>query len=286
MAGRFSGPGQPYEGLVRKTSQGFKWTGEVRLIEKDLEAPLRWKKPCRVFVNSMSDLFHEAVPDAWIDRIFAVMALAPQHTFQILTKRPERMRAYFACSIDEGRRVVLTGARIQAAIWTHSASWPLSNVWLGVSCENQDTADERLPWLLKTPAAVRFVSAEPLLGSVDLTRLREPELSKIDDRMRFSALCKKARWSYYGHGLDWVIIGGESGPRARECDVAWIRSIVQQCHADGVAVFCKQLGTVWANAHHAHDTHGASMDDWPADLRIQDFPSVSGESVTSALSHL
>jgi protein gp37 len=146
----------------------------VRLHPERLTAPLHWRKPRRVFVNSMSDLFHEQVPDEFIDRVFAVMALTPQHTYQVLTKRPERMREYLT-SPRHGEPVEtfveLEKDRISTEAWglgQFLGAWPLPNVWLGVSCEDQRRADERIPLLLQTPAAVRFISAEPLLGPIDL----------------------------------------------------------------------------------------------------------------------
>jgi len=162
FATRFAKEGEPYEGLAYRNSSGAHWTGKVEFIEKHLTDALRWRKPARVFVNSMSDLFHESIPDEWIDKIFAVMAYAPQHVFQVLTKRPERMLSYLSCR--EGRRVVIDGL---GAIWTHTVSWPLPNVHLGVSAEDQKTANERIPLLRETPAAVRWVSAEPLIGPID-----------------------------------------------------------------------------------------------------------------------
>jgi protein gp37 len=153
----------------------------LKLHEGRLEQPLRWRKPKRIFVNSLSDLFHADVPDAFIDRVFAVMALCPQHTFQVLTKRPERMRAYFESKTEERRdgriRQLDLQERIDDAAGEFGAChanlddrWPLPNVWLGVSVENQHFADERIPLLLQTQAAVRFISAEPLLGPVDLSK--------------------------------------------------------------------------------------------------------------------
>jgi len=231
---------------------------DVQCHEDRLAQPLSWRKPRRVFVNSMSDLFHEDVPDAFIDRVFAVMALAPQHTFQILTKRAERMREYFG-AMTFGQSVISEPSaykRIVAAMdmpsWLPAGrrflrvpeNWPLPNVWLGVSVENQRFADERIPLLLRTPAAVRFISAEPLLGPVRLrTRWRKnPSCTFCDDAgnyMGTESLCPCGRqWI----GLDWVIVGGESGPGARPFDLAWGRSIVEQCKAAGVPVFVKQLG--------------------------------------------
>ncbi len=172
------------EGTARPRRFTDVMTHEDRLVE-----PLRWRKPARIFVNSMSDLFHEDVPDAFIDRVFAVIALAPQHTFQILTKRPERMRAYLDLFALVDDRVEQAADWIRESIGVEAPNgyavssrfkraadalgrfaWPLPNVWLGVSVENQHFADERIPLLLQTPTAVRFVSCEPLLGPVDISR--------------------------------------------------------------------------------------------------------------------
>jgi protein gp37 len=240
---------------------------EVRCHPERLAIPLHWRKPRRVFVNSMSDLFHETVSDEFIDQVFAVMALCPQHTFQVLTKRPERMLAY--CNTAN---ISVFGALGQAITERASTlrqefraySWPLPNVWLGVSVEDQATADERIPLLLETTAAVRFVSAEPLLGPIDLSAyMRTPLIS-------------------------WAICGGESGHGARPCNVAWIRSIVEQCKAAEVAVFVKQIGAraredgckdghVWvgknpSSLHRLLHRKGGDPSEWPEDLRVRAFP--------------
>ena len=225
FAARFTKQGQPYEDLAYRNESGAHWTGKVKLIEKHLNDPLKWRKPQRVFVNSMSDLFHESIPDEWIDKIFAVMAYGPQHAFQVLTKRPARMREYLSCR--EGRRVVIGGL---GAIWTHTASWPLPNVWLGVSVEDQKTADERIPLLLETPAAVRWISAEPLLGPV--------EFSNVTNRS--DAVKRLGKGSL--DGIHWVVVGGESGHGARPMHPGWARSLRDQCQAAGVPFFFKQWG--------------------------------------------
>lgn len=175
---------------------------DVFLDAKMLAAPLRWRAPRRIFVCSMTDLFGEWVPDEWIDEIFAVMISQPQHQFQVLTKRPERMRRYVHRLYEA------------LALADEELKCPAPNIWLGVSVENQAWADERIPLLLDTPAAVRFISAEPLLGPLDLTR--------------YSA-------------LDLCIVGGESGPGKRPVDLAWLRSIRDQCMAAGVPLFVKQI---------------------------------------------
>ena len=228
VAYRFSGPGQPYEGLVQVNAQRERkrqWSGVIQFVEKHLLDPLRWKTPRRIFVNSMSDLFHEGVTDEMRDRIFAVMALSPQHTFQVLTKRPERMLAYFDPQDCGGRlRVARLRIRDYAVKMQHLSKsafdpysqWPLPNVWLGVSVENRK-AKPRIDALRATPAALRFLSLEPLLedlGELDLT------------------------------GIDWVIVGGESGKGAgiRPMHPDWVRSVRDQCAAAGVPFFFKQWG--------------------------------------------
>ncbi|EQD41740.1 Phage Gp37Gp68, partial [mine drainage metagenome] len=159
VAARFSGPDQPYEGLLHPITHG--WNGQLRFVEGALEQPLRWSRSRLIFVNSMSDLFHENVPDDWIDRIFAVMALAPRHTFQVLTKRPERMLAYLGQLTDNREHAI--GAQMLAISRGRDPGLPelpLPNVWLGVSVEDQAAADVRIPLLLQCPATVRWLSCE------------------------------------------------------------------------------------------------------------------------------
>lgn len=240
MASRFAGPGGPYEGLAR----GGKWTGQVRFVPEMLEKPLHWRKPRVVFVNSMGDLFHEQVTDEQIAAVFGVMAACPQHTFQILTKQIGRALEWFNLARKNDPtgflHVELCNAMQNAGDWDpddsiceelcdNASEWPLPNVWLGCSCENQEAANERIPLLLQTPAARRFVSLEPLLGPVDLSI-----------------------WLYRGvveaqpgdpdyDALNWVIVGSESGPRARPMDLDWVRSIRDQCVEAGVPFFLKQV---------------------------------------------
>jgi protein gp37 len=232
IAARFSKPGQAYEGLAYFDNDGHPhWTGQVRLIEELLDQPLRWKRPRRIFVNSMSDLFHENVSDFDIQRIFDVMYNAPQHTFQILTKRPERMRDYF---------------NAHRGWWGNYPQW--KHVHLGVSVEDQKTADERIPLLLETPAAVRWISAEPLLGAIDLSKwLATPvvhgaESLSPDTANALKQLAQAAARQQVWATLDWVVVGGESGSNARPMNPAWARSLRDQCRAAGVAFFFKQWG--------------------------------------------
>jgi protein gp37 len=220
------------KGLARQNAAGeARFTGEVRFNEQWLDQPLRWKKPRRIFVCAHGDLFHESVPDEWIDRVFAVMALASQHTFQVLTKRPERAAAYLN---DRYRRAdIATQMRAIADIEASDSVmvlWPLPNVWLGTSISDQASADERIPHLLAAPAAVRFLSAEPLLGPVDLTDI---VMEQPVGNLHINAL---------DECLDWIICGGESGAKARPMHPDWARSLRDQCQAAGVAFFFKQWG--------------------------------------------
>jgi protein gp37 len=244
-----------YTGLTQATKAGAVWTGKVALApESVFMKPLGWRSARRVFVNSMGDLFHEAVPDEWIDRVFAVMALAWRHQFLVLTKRSARMRDYVSRGDNEHSSLIESiadrGARLVEdgdTAFDHLSSmpWPLPNVWLGVSAEDQARADERIPYLLATPAAVRFVSAEPLLAPVDL-----------------------GAWLRDGSPrLDWVIVGGESGPGARPMHADWARAIRDQCVTAGVPFFFKQWGE-WLPTDHdagaisygAHRRHGWDID--------------------------
>lgn len=310
VAARFSKPGQPYHGLARWVSHASgleyedraaagdaepRWTGEVRLVLDHIDDPLRWTKPRRIFVNSMSDLFHPGVEFSWLDEIFAVMALAQQHTFQILTKRPERAHQYFLSVIADhferwlkeqvhklrampGRGAARSADRI-------NLRWPLRNVWLGTSAENQPTANERIAALRRVPAAVRFVSYEPALELVDFDEagafLIDAEAAGVADDPLAANLLSRAvnegrgdvrRW------IDWLIVGGESGPGARSFDVAWARSAIAQCRKAGVPVFVKQLGSEWARlmaprapARRFH-AKGGEPTEWPEDLRVREMP--------------
>jgi protein gp37 len=289
--------GEPFA-VMRES--GPRWTGHVELIPEKLDEPLRWRKPRRVFVNSMSDLFHEALAHAEIARVFAVMADAPQHTFQILTKRPERMRRWFAEMVPANIGGWLKGNHRQYVPGQeYNAAWPLPNVWLGVSVEDQKTADLRVQLLLETPAAVRFVSYEPGLGPIDF---EGPVNMPGGGRTRLNYWLVGRPFFPQGKpgsnvsgpislkpALDWVIVGGESGPGARPFDVAWARSVVAQCKAAGVACFVKQLGARPVEYHCASGkdcTHpdcgnhfrklrnrkGGDMAEWPADLRVREFP--------------
>lgn len=237
-------------GLTRETKAGPVWTGDVRLNAEWLDQPLRWKRPRRIFVCAHGDLFHEAVPDEWIDRVFAVMALAPQHTFQVLTKRAARMREMLRAVKRPGlpERVISVLSRramageISKTDYENACRRPttsLPNVWLGVSAEDQARADERIPHLLATPAAVRFISAEPLLGPIDLV-----QAMTTDDALRVLVGNKLDGHPRDARGsIHWVIVGGESGPGARPMHPDWARQLRDQCEQAGIPFFFKQWGT-------------------------------------------
>lgn len=271
------GPLVHYRGTTEETRAGDVWTGKLAMAsEKTLSAPLRRKKPTTYFVNSMGDLFHEDVPDEWIDQVFAVMALCPQHRFQVLTKRAERMRDY------------LTAPDLFDRIWTlecehHEAEMipsalPLANVWMGISAEDQRRANDRIPILLETPAAIRFVSLEPLLGPINLTNISYSPWARCaltGGLWNPKTSQSKPPTSVTGIKLDWVIVGGESGPGARPFDVRWAHKIVGQCQDANVPVFVKQLGAhVIQDGERRikRDKKGGDMSEWPHDIRIRDMP--------------
>lgn len=218
-----------FEGTVEKKPDGtLDWTGRINLLDQRLDQPKHWK-PCRIFVNSMSDVFAARVPADFVADIWRTMAATPQHSYQVLTKRPERIarvleRAHADLGLDE----------------------PLPNVWIGTSIESNDFV-RRADRLREAPAAVRFLSLEPLLAPMPALDL---------------------------DGIDWVIAGGESGPvrRVRSMQLDWVRGLIGQSRKSGAAVFVKQLGTVWARESGAADKKGGDPDEWPADLRIREFP--------------
>jgi protein gp37 len=279
MAARFSDPGYWGHGFARRGQNGGRWTGKVALIPEKLELPIRWKKGRRIFVNSTSDLFHEKLANEEIAAVFGVMAACHQHTFQVLTKRAERLPQWFAwfedyASSKDGFGHVVEHQRCLFAI-RHLAyqkmvpdnnrkftlgcaeRWPLPNVHVGVSVESADYKF-RIDHLRAIPAAARFVSYEPALGPLGPLNL---------------------------DGIAQVIMGGESGPGARPCNVEWLRSAVAECRRAGVAVFVKQLGaypvdnsrrsSFTIGTDHVHMTHsrkGGDPDEWPEDLRVREFP--------------
>lgn len=286
------------KGLTREVNGNHVWTGEVRLNAQWLEQPLSWKRPRMVFVCAHGDLFHEDVPDGWIAYVWSIMMQCPQHTFQVLTKRADRMRAWVAKWNDltgdddpmefknargpyavrrahpSGRgqlfadyldvMLKLAGGKIPDGAawptfdWMHGWKyWPgvAPNIWLGVSAEDQRRACERIPALLATPAAVRFVSAEPLLGPIRMTHLiSNGPPTEIDALTGISSVRSghERISTSQGASLDWVIVGGESGQDARPMHPAWARSMRDQCQTAGVPFFFKQWGA-WEPYRHPDD---------------------------------
>ncbi len=262
MANRLKAMGQAKyqnDGAPRTSGPGFGLT----VHPGALAIPLHWRKPRRVFVNSMSDLGHARVPAEFLARVWAVMAATPQHTYQILSKRPERIRRLLTdeCRCGAGhppgthfKSEMEWAATSHSSTYvpglkaglTHWMPWPLSNVWLGTSIE-LDRYCRRADDVILTPAAVRFLSLEPLLGplpSLDLS------------------------------GIDWMILGGESGPGSRRMDPGWVRDLIAQGRDSGTAIFVKQLGSVLGRELGAGNK-GNHWDAWPADLRIREFPHVA-----------
>jgi protein gp37 len=248
LAKRLKAMGQPKyqtDGDPRTSGPGF----GVAVHDDTLTDPLRWRDPRTVFVNSMSDLFHARVPREFVARVFAVMAATPQHTYQILTKRPQRMARlvgstefYSAVLTAIGQEDPRTLSWSNEYVGEVSLPWPLDNAWLGTSIESDEHVG-RADHLRATPAAIRFISAEPLLGplpSLDLT------------------------------GIDWLIIGGESGRGARPMALDWVYDLIGRARAADTAVFVKQLGKVWAGAG-----KGGDWDRWPGDLRIREYPDLA-----------
>ena len=277
------------------------WNRKVVTLPENLTIPLRWKKPRMIFVNSMSDLFHADVPFEFVDQVFAVMAVAHHHTYQVLTKRPERMAEYFArgyLPIERAARPVFTlhgrepAPRRTDPIGKLMHGEGLEHVWIGTSVENQETANERVPQLLRCPATIRFLSVEPLLDDVDLRMEKTEDWTAADyKRDKIDPLDVKP-YRRIPFGIDWVIVGGESGHDARPCDVGWIRSVVRQCAEAGVPCFVKQVGArpcgfdQWSHPDNEGrgidiggdtgrklaDSKGGDPAEWPADLRVRQMP--------------
>jgi protein gp37 len=264
IAAKSAKPGQVYYGIAKYSPSGTpRWTGRlVHATEKTWE-PLRWQDGRMIAVDTMSDLFHERVLDAWRDEAYGVMALCPQHTFQILTKRPQVMSRYFAAP-DIWQRIEAEARRIYKN--RHGKPYPseghlqgpLPNVWHGVSVENQAAATFRVPLLLRVPSARHYVAAEPLLAPLRLSHWLGA------DR------------------VSWVVVSGEGGPDARPCDVAWIGSLIEQGKAAGVPIFVKQLGTATNVYGATHETghsptdtrtrRASEMDEWPEEIRVREMP--------------
>jgi protein gp37 len=261
----YFGNGLPYKASSLPQSELF-------LDEKMLMQPLRWQKRKKVFVCSMTDLFGRFVSDEQIDRIFAVMALSQKHTFQILTKRPERMYNYMqrlSKSINPLESVARELGHTFFYEGFSTLAWPIRNVWLGTSVEDKETYQKRIPHLSQTPASVRFISFEPLLADVG--------------DLMLDGIC--------GGAFQWAIIGGESGKGARRFNLEWAASIINQCHAAHVSVFMKQLGAnAWNGARglsktKIFDRKGGDMSEWPESFRVRNFPQIQDTATPKAGNH-
>ncbi|MHB8191799.1 MAG: DUF5131 family protein [Bellilinea sp.] len=233
---------------------------EIQLHPERLDMPLHWKKLRRIFVNSTSDLFHPDVPDYFIGMVYAVAALSPNHTFMVLTKRPERIEKIFKRTSGEFWGTVRVNLLRKGYPLPddETSIHPLPNVWLGVSVEDQKAADERIPLLLQTPAAVRFVSCEPLLGPVDLRLRRDNPCGHPGCFHHVSHPCEGCGYQAGRLPIDWVIVGGESGANARPMHPDWVRSIRDQCQAAGVKYFFKQ----WGGWKHNYFDHPSERSGW------------------------
>lgn len=284
---------------------GRHFSGEVRCVEEALPVPLRWRKPRKVFVNSMADLFHERVPFEFIDRVFAVMNATqhqlpipedvtrarPWHTYQVLTKRPERMCEYVLSRAEKfplgehplfRERNIFRGHGPHVMNASGGLCWPLPNVWLGVSVWDQPSADAMIPHLLRTPAAMRFVSYEPALGPVDFAPWLHGQEEHGAPLGGTAGAC--VDWT---PPIDWLIYGGESGGGARPNNVEWARSTRDQCRDAGVAFYLKQLGawpydpgwhgdgTPDGSRMSPNNRKGSDMREWPEDLRVRQMPTTT-----------
>jgi protein gp37 len=243
MAARFSGPGMPYEGLAYMGADGKgHWTGKLKYVPEHLNDPISWQRPSLIFTNSMSDLFHETADFNAIVNSYEVMEKANWHIYQTLTKRPELEAELLPkITLKSGRNL---------------GTDPLPQVWAGVSIEDEKTAAERAKWLARIPAALRWWSAEPLIGNVDWER--------------WLAISK----------ADWVVFGGESkqgGSPCREMQVSWVREGLEACRKLKITAFVKQMGWVWAKdflhpGKFEADPKGKKMECWPLDIRVREWP--------------
>ncbi len=309
VAARFGADGQPYAGLARYVtrpdgSREARWTGEAT-FGHNLDQPLRWRRPRRIFVNSMSDLFYERFGTGEIATVLAVMIAAHHlrgHTFQVLTKRPSRMRRLLGEPIfwdqvnaeagvhvmDGTDPLVRRSDDARATLDDYGPENPPPGIWLGVSVEDQATANERIPILLDTPAALRWISAEPLLGAVDLRQLRITGEPHSQTHEALSGVSSDTPWGYVRSGvrdplsrgrIDWVVAGGESGPGARPMHPDWVRSLRDQCDAAGVPFLLKQWGEHAPGSDLRYDARTFCMDrsgrTVPAPARAADFPAGS-----------
>lgn len=277
QAARFCGPGGAYEGLIKLTKNGPRWTGKTKFVSEHLLDPVRWRGAHRIFTDSMSDLFYEGIETWMIDRVVAVMIICAtrdsgNHIFQTLTKRAKRMREYFADPNTHERVARVAGTLMEDgdgwfdSIMFRDGGLVHPNLWWGVSVENQAAADERIPELLKTPAAVRFLSCEPLLGPVVL-----PTVHVFGNAPR-------------PPGIDWVIAGCESGPKSRECQVPWLRALRDLCAETGVAFFLKQAVESLDPDPHGYEVNPDGVLDEP--IRFDEGSTVKGRGFDGAVIEL
>ena len=289
-----------------------RWNGCAVTVPEALKKPAAWRRSRRIHVCSMGDLFHEDIPNEFIAAVFAAMAVAPEHTFMVSTKRAQRMHQWFrwlrtgarSSGLETlGRDKALEDAPELAQILRMAAHviddlevlpepvWPLPNVWLGVSVENQEIAQRRMPLLLRCPAAVRWISYEPALGSVELDLVDGAMRCPTCGYTRHDVECQEDHDLCSGPGpaLDWVVCGGETGWDASVCKLHWIRDMVEQCLDAGVPIFVKQIGAnAWESVRTADrsattvehrlapyptaDRNGADPQNWPDDIRIREWP--------------
>lgn len=301
-----------YAGLARMDDGVPRWSTCTRFLPERLIEPLRWRKARMVFVCDKGDLFHESVPDETIVKVFGVMAACPQHQFLVLTKRPKRMTELFRSrfGLESFEESVAREAERYGVIWDERGSdhhlyrgvtakdiknrrrwrWPLPNVWIGTSCEDQAMLNLRVPWLLQCPAALHWVSLEPLLGPIDMCAISDGSWYDREGATWYDALRGSAYYGNGDHGLGggptirWAVAGGESGPGARPCHTEWLRSIGGQCEQAGVPYFVKQLGSesrwkaIWGGEPIApqprklRSRKGSDMSEWPPDLRVRQWP--------------
>lgn len=260
MAKRLQAMGtRGYDGVV--TDKG-KWSGKLNFVWSELEKPMKWKKPKRIFVGSMADLFHENVSDEWIDEIMVRVQFEKQHTFIFLTKRIERMKEYFSSREFRGQ---------------NCKDGVVQNLWIGTTVENQEQANKRIPILLDTPASKRFVSIEPMLSEIKLTMLGYPEFEYDSLFGGYMSVPKEDTYEYRAQkrgkdvSLDWVIVGGESGHKARITNPAWVLSLKQQCEDAKVPFFFKQWGEF---------IEEKQMTDMPSQMKGKTYSLMSDGSTT------
>lgn len=259
-----------YQGVVtieKDTGRRPEWTGKINLAEHKLDEPLRWRKPRKIFVNAFSDFWHPSVPDAWRDRIMARIAMAPWHTYMVLTKRPLEMQQYLS-DPETPKRIRAEMLKVKDEPWMHDEEafpWPLPQFWPGVSIEDDPSAQYAVPYLLRTPASVRWISAEPLLGPVTLKpswlcKFRGDDGSVMDWAHKCGAECNPLRL---------VVVGGESGKYARPMEEAWALSLGEQCADAGTAFFFKQGSQ--ANWKYWRES---DFDKFPVALQVREYPKV------------